>query len=136
MSFLDRYDKDERPVAKKVMLDVAVYRISLVVSKLYNHILDYAFEDFPPEEAVRLSENLLDAESFLKWSIGRDSEFPWDTPNFHAFWTYGGQFEELESMAEYAAQMPKWYRTIAVAAELPDEYGRTLIEAIPAWRAG
>lgn len=135
MSFLDRYDKDERPVAKKVLLDLAIHRVSLVISELYGFVREYPFDDILPGEAIRLHARLLDAEDFLSWSIGQAPLYPWDTPAFHAFWECGGKFDELESMAEYVAQMPDWYRTIAAAADMPDEYGRTLIDAIPAWRS-
>lgn len=135
MSFLDRYDKDERPVAKKVLLDLAIHRISLVHSRLNGCVHDYPYDDLLQGEAVSIHSHLLDAEDFLSWSMGRASEYPWDNADFHDFWANGGGFEELKSMTEYVAQMPEWYRALAAAADMPDEYGQALIEAIPAWRS-
>lgn len=136
MTFLDRYDKDERPVAKKVLLDLAIHRISLVHSRLNGFVHDYPFDDLLQGEAVNIHSDLLDAEDLLNWSMGRASEFPWDNADFHDFWAHGGDFNKLKSMTEYIAQMPDWYRTIAAAEDMPREYGQALIDAIPEWHAG
>lgn len=135
MSFLDRYDKDERPIAKKVLLDLAAHRISSVhaflnrMSERYTHKYDIE------REAVSLHPMLLDAEDLLNWSMGRSSEFPWDNADFHDFWSHGGDADELKSMTEYVAQMPEWYRLIAEAEDMPSEYGQTLLDSIPEWSA-
>lgn len=133
MDFLDRYDRREQPVARKVLLDLAAYNISVVQAALEKLLDMFPGDPIAAHEAVEIAPSMVTAEQLLGWATGNSGEWPWDTADFHDFWTLGGDNRELGSMAAYIARMPEFYAVIAEASTMPGEYGSALIEGIPGW---
>lgn len=135
MSLLDQYDRDEQPVVKRVLLDLALQRVSTVHIELYRTGQKFTHEYDIEREAVRIWPVLRDAEDFLREAVGRGpaSLFPWNSGDFFDFWQHGGDVRALKSMTEYVAQMPEWYRLVAEAEAMPADYGKVLTDSIPEW---
>lgn len=133
MSFLHRYDRDERPIARKVMLDLAVYNISTVHAQLHNLGVQLPGDPIAAHEVVELLPRMNAAEQLLEWATDHNGDWPWDNNDFHDFWSLGGDGRELESMTVYISRMPEFYAAIVEASQMPTDYGQALIEGIPQW---
>lgn len=133
MSFLARYDRDERPIARKVLLDLAIYNIGTVQAQLDNLGRLFPGDPISAHEVVELLPKMNTAEQLLEWAVGKDGDWPWDTNDFHDFWSVGGDGAALESMTVYISRMPEFYTVLAEASTMPADYGRALVEGIPGW---
>lgn len=135
MSLLDQYDKDERPIVKRVLLDLALQRVSRAHIELFRAGQRFTHEYDIERVAVHIWPVLRDAEDFLREAVGRGpaSLFPWDSGDFLDFWQHGGDAHALKSMTEYVALMPEWYRLVAEAEAMPADYGQVLTDSIPRW---
>lgn len=137
MGVLDSYAPAERSFARRVVIDLAVKQLGFVQNRLSAHMMMFRSKDISWRNAQEVGEVLLIAEGLLGEAVTAREQFmwPWDTNDFHEFWSHGGDWDALVSITEYMAQMPDWYRAIAAAEEMPAEYSQPLIDSIPGWHA-
>lgn len=136
MGILDSYAPAERSFARRVVIDLAVKRLNCVYSRLDAHAVVFPSRGISNAALREAAADLLVAEELLNDAVTSQEQFgwPWDTNDFHEFWSRGGDCDALLSMMEYMTRMPDWYRLIAEAEGMPNEYRQALLNAIPGWR--
>ncbi len=135
MTYMDKYEGAERPVAEKVLLDLAIFHVDMTHERLKSLIALYPHEGIDEKEATEIAYSLDTAERILRMAadITGPHDWPWDTNDFHDFWSLGGNVREVTSMVAYMAQMPDFFRQFMEARSMPEDYGRTLLDGIPKW---
>lgn len=136
MTFLERYEDAERPLAAKVCLDLAIFHIDLAYARMNNLIRAYPNEGIDAKEVQDFVPDMATAERILRMAVdlSEPCEWPWDSDDFTDFWELGGDVNEFRSMTEYMKRMPEFYRAFVDAHSMPSDYGQALLDGIPKWR--
>lgn len=135
MGYMDRYSDAELPVAEKVLLDLAVFHVVLVHDRLKHLLTQYPSEGIDDKEATDIAGDLAVAERILRMATSGTGphDWPWESDDFHDFWSLGGDARESKSMVTYLEQMPQFFRTVMDAGKMPTDYGQALLDGIPRW---
>lgn len=135
MSFLSRYSQTERPVAQKVLMDLAMDQFSVFQQHLRGLVHGFPGDGVDHAEAREIVVELRAAERLLGMAVGLDGprNWPWVTNDFEDFWDFGGNGEEAASMMEYVERMPDYIRIVVEAESMPADYAQPLLDGIPRW---